>query len=186
MKKLLASVLILVLSIALLTGIAYADIGTEPKECVTFEDCFSPTLDESMSLDEFLVKLNAGEVELGNIVRYETSSLHAEAILENIDITFHHLRENELACCSIPYIVIETYSDIMPLWLHTDCTNILGHSWPSWGPWMQGHITHGSRCLTVGVFACSAFIHRWRECARTHCNKQQIDTSSVLIDCMRR
>jgi len=147
--------------------------------------CNSVLLDESLSIEELLNILNTGEVELTNTIIFETTVdeyREMEQVLKDLKDILSHMLQSGRCYSSHTFTVdpYEPYCEKIELaWLHTDCTNILGHSWPAWGPWNSSERRHGARFVFWNEWDCYYFLFRNRACQRTHCQRGQIETMKV-------
>jgi len=83
----------------------------------------------------------------------------------------------------IMYAAMDSGYMVSSSWPHTNCTNILGHSWPTWGGWIQsGSIRHASNCGIVGAL-CSMPVARGRTCQRANCTVIQLEEGFLTILC---
>jgi len=147
--------------------------------------CNSVLLDESLSIEELLNILNTGEVELTNTIIFETTVdeyREMEQVLKDLKDILSHMLQSGRCYSSHTFTVdpYEPYCEKIELaWLHTDCTNILGHSWPAWRPWNSSERRHGARFAFWNEWDCYYFLFRNRACQRTHCQRGQIETMKV-------
>lgn len=103
-------------------------------------------------IDEYLEQLNAGLV----------------VPLDTTITTFYPAVEGNEQCASVSPMS----------WPWTDCSNILGHSWGSWGFWTETYRNHQPTAEY-----CLVLVQRKRHCQRTYCNATDIEKEVVAIKC---
>ena len=73
-----------------------------------------------------------------------------------------------------------------PDWPHTQCSNILGHSWSAWTSWTGSAppVIHHPNCRPGGPLVhCTATFRRNRFCLRTNCGRVQTEHMTLSVRC---
>ena len=172
MKNSLLKTLSVILMLAFILPLATGATTIQERKCAQAEcvDCiqeaFIYVLDDII-LDEFIFKLNNGEIDPIISVEIFQIDMGSDYILQYDEVDLFVANLNDPDSDVTPFVVG---------WIQ-GCSNFISHNWTNWSMWFEVKTTH----RRGGI--CIATVRRERRCQRTHCKMIQAEEIFVKTNC---